>query len=520
MVIGCEVEMDVTTLMRQAACLNSRYRALIAEDRSFTFEEAWGRGIRVANGLRRLGVEPGDRVAGLEDNNLGCADLFLGCAIAGAVRVPLYPRNARLAHLSMLAGTGCRVVVADEVHAQDVIGLDGELDCLRHVLVRDDGYEGWLSGQDGTDPMIPNRDDDWFIIRHSGGTTGEPKGVGYTHHDWVLNCRNWAGALERMRRDSVVAHAGPISHGSGYLFLPAWLAGATNLLMGTFEPGRALAIMRDNHVSHMFASPSLLAALAGHPAAQEYDWPDLRSILVGGAPITDSTALLAREVFGDALFQGFGQTEAVPLAMMGPEEWFADIEGSIPLRAAGRVVPYAQVEVRGSTGSVLPIGQEGEIVVKVEGQMRGYWGDEEMTAARLVDGWVHTQDIGRLDANGFLYVLDRADDRIVSGGFTIWPAELETVIADHPAVTEAAVFAIPDDRWGETPMAVVCVNGTSAVTAEEVIEICRKRLGSYKKPSRVEFTTDPLPKSLVGKVLRKQLREPHWIGRERRVSGA
>ena len=152
--------------------------------------------------------------------------------------------------------------------------------------------------------------------------------------------------------------------------------------------------------------------------------------------------------------------------------------------------------------------------------MRGYWGDDELTATRLIDGWVHTQDIGRLDANGYLYVLDRADDMIVSGGFNIWPAELETVIADHPAVVEVAVFAIPHERWGETPMAVVTVDDLDAVTAEELIESCRQRLGSYKKPSRVELTTEPLPKSVVGKLLRKQLREPHWIGHDRRVSGA
>ncbi len=132
---------------------------------------------------------------------------------------------------------------------------------------------------------------------------------------------------------------------------------------------------------------------------------------------------------------------------------------------------------------------------------------------------MHTRDIGRLDANGFLYVLDRTDDMIVSGGFNIWPAELETVIADHPGVIEVAVFAIPDDRWGETPMAVVCVSDVTAVTREELIEMCRQRLGSYKKPSRVELTTEPLPKSVVGKLLRKELREPHWVGRDRRVGG-
>ena len=156
--------------------------------------------------------------------------------------------------------------------------------------------------------------------------------------------------------------------------------------MGAFEPGQALAMMRDHRVTHMFASPSLLAALVRHPAARQHDWGAVRSILVGGAPITDATALLARGVFGDVLYQGFGQTEAVPLAVMGPEEWFADIDGSIPLRAAGRVLPYAQVEIRSPTGSVLPIGAEGEIVAQVEGQMRGYWGDDELGGARLVGG--------------------------------------------------------------------------------------------------------------------------------------
>ena len=207
-------------------------------------------------------------------------------------------------------------------------------------------------------------------------------------------------------------------------------------------------MMREHHVRHSFASPSLLAALVRHPDAGADEWPDLRSIFVGGAPITDATALLAHEVFGDALFQGYGQTEAVPLSMMGPEDWFADVDGSTPLRAAGRVVPVRAGRDPRRRRRAVPIGQEGEIVAKVEGQMRGYWGDDELTATRLIDGWVHTNDIGRLDANGYLYVLDRADDMIVSGGFNIWPAELETVIADHPGVIEVAVFAHPPRAMG------------------------------------------------------------------------
>jgi acyl-CoA synthetase (AMP-forming)/AMP-acid ligase II len=220
------------------------------------------------------------------------------------------------------------------------------------------------------------------------------------------------------------------------------------------------------------------------------------------------------------LFQGYGQTEAVPLAVMGPQEWFADVPGSTPQRAAGRVAPYAQVEIRDENGTTLPIGQHGEIVGRVEGQMHGYWGDEELSKTRLVDGWVYTRDVGWLDHNGYLYVLDRLDDMIISGGFNIWPAELETVIADLPGVLEVAVFGIPHQRFGETPMAVVTITPSATLTAEQVIAACAERLGSYKKPTVVEFTTDALPKSVVGKLLRKQLREPHWAGHERRVAGA
>jgi acyl-coenzyme A synthetase/AMP-(fatty) acid ligase len=193
--------------------------------------------------------------------------------------------------------------------------------------VRDAGYEAWLAARDGTDPGVLIDGVDWYVIRHSGGTTGRPKGVGYTHHEWVLNCRNWAYSLERMRRDSVIGHAGPISHASGYLFLPAWLAGAANLLFGVFEPGKVLRMMGEHRVSHMFASPSLLASLARHPDAGAVEWPHLRSIFVGGGPITDATALLAHEVSG-MLFQGDGQTEAVPRSLMGPEEWLATTVGS------------------------------------------------------------------------------------------------------------------------------------------------------------------------------------------------
>lgn len=511
--------MDVRALMRQAVSFNHDRVAIVTEERTLTFAEMWERGIRLANALRALGVEPGDRVAGLEDNNLGAADFFIGCALAGAVRVPLYPRNSREAHEHMLDHTQCKVVLSDAAYAESVLGLDNEIADLDHVVVRDEGYEGWVAAQNATDPDVPVEGDDWYVIRHSGGTTGKSKGVGYTNHDWLVVCRNWIYPMERLTASSAVGHAGPISHGSGYLFIPGWLHGVPNVLFGAFEPGKVLDLMERHRVSHMFAVPTILHALAHHPSAPERDWSHLKAVMVAGAPITDDTALRAHKIFGDCLYQGFGQTEIVPISFMSPEEWFGEVEGSTPLRAAGRVMPFVRIQIRDEEGNVLPFGEEGEIVAQAEGQMRGYWGDEELSAERVVDGWVRTGDIGRLDANGYLYVLDRADDMIISGGFNIWPAELETVIAEHPAVFEVAVFAVPDDRWGESPMAVCCVTDVDAVTAEEIVELCRERLGSYKKPSRVEFTTDPLPKSVVGKLQRKLMRERYWAGRASRVSG-
>jgi len=252
--------MDVPSLMRQSARCHARRTAVITRDRVLTFAEAWDRGVRVANGLRALGVQAGDRVAGVEDNTLGAADLFLGAAIAGAVRVPLYPRNSRQSHRVMIEQTGAVVVIAEAAYADAVKDLDQEIGSLRHVVVRDHSYEDWLVAQSDVDPLVAVAPQDWYIVRHSSGTTGRPKGVGYTQHDWLVNCRNWFYRLPRLSWDSVVGHAAPISHAAGYLFLPAWLAGATNL--GSNRQGGLLD--DDGHVRR----PRHLVEDGGHSTAR------------------------------------------------------------------------------------------------------------------------------------------------------------------------------------------------------------------------------------------------------------
>jgi acyl-CoA synthetase (AMP-forming)/AMP-acid ligase II len=364
------------------------------------------------------------------------------------------------------------------------------------------------------------KQDDYFIIRHTGGTTGPSKGVAYTHKTWLDAGRDWFFAFPPVQKGDVCQHAGPISHGSGYFFTPIWLCGGVNLLVKTFEPSEVVATMEREQVAYGFLVPTMLNAIAREETATSRDWSHLKVLQVGGSPIADDTALLAHRVFGDVLFQGYGQTEAVPITMMGPTEWFSTVEGSNPLRSAGRPLPFGDLAIlHPETQQELAIGEEGEIAIRCDGQMLGFWDNNAATAERMHDGWVLSGDIGKLDSNGYLYVLDRKDDMIISGGFNIWPAELENVLTDHPDVVEAAVFGVPSERWGESPYGVVTVTEGAMVTSDELIELCADRLGSYKKPTQVEVTTDPLPKSPVGKLARKQLREPHWVGHDRRVAG-
>lgn len=515
--------MDVRGLMRQSAQLNARRLAVVHGDTRLSYDEAWRRGLRMANALLETGLQPGDRVGVLEDNSIEAQDFFAGAAAAGLVRVPLYPRNAPESHHHMLDHTGCKAVVVSAAHADDMRAVEHGLPRLNTVIVRDDGYEDWLAGFADTDPDVAIDPDDWYIIRHTGGTTGLPKGVAYTHRSWLAAGRDWFYNFPPMQVGDPCLHVGPISHGSGYLYTPTWLSGGVNVLLDRFDVEETLEVMETEAVSYMFAVPAMLNALARHPTAPDRDWSHLKVIQIGGAPIADDTALVARDVFGMVLYQGYGQTEALPVCMMGPEEWFSEIEGSTPLRSAGRALPFAYLQIRDvdEPETVLPLGEEGEIAIQCDGQMLGFWENAEASAERLsTDGFVLTGDIGRLDENGYLYVLDRKDDLIISGGFNIWPAELENVILDHPAIVEAAVFAIPDERWGETPMAVCVTNAADgAVDEAEIIALCAERLGSYKKPSKVLLTTDPLPKSPVGKVQRKVLREPFWADQDRRVAG-
>lgn len=512
--------MDVRALMAQSVRANRDRVAVIHGSRRFTFGEAWDRGIRLANALIAFGLRPGDRIASLEDNCIEAADLIQACAIANLVRVPLYARNARDAHVHMIANTDCRAVVVSSHYAADIDAIRDKIPGVVTVLVRGSNYEEWLAGQDSAEPKVAISPDDYYVIRHTGGTTGEPKAVAYSHRSWLAACRDWFYIFPQVVEGDRCLHVGPISHGSGYQYLPIWLAGGCNVLIDHFDVAETIDLIENERIAFCQVAATMLRAILDAPCSRGRDYSSLKCVLVGTAPIHPTTALAARDLLGDVLYQGYGQTEVLPIAFMGPEQWFGQAEGSNPLLACGKVMPFSLVDIWDENGRPLPLGETGEIVAKADGQMTAFWNNSEATSERIVNGWIRTGDIGRIDHNGYVYIVDRASDMIISGGYNIWPLDIERVIGSHPEVVEVVVFGVPHAKWGETPVAI-CVTGPERkVTEAELIHKVAEELGSYMKPSRIIFQYEPLTRSAVGKLNRKKFRESFWENNDRRVSGS
>jgi acyl-CoA synthetase (AMP-forming)/AMP-acid ligase II len=497
--------MNIRDLLKRSAEFHSDRDAIVYGDRRMNFGEAWDRGLRMANGLLAMGAQTGDRVAVLEDNCLESVDFLLGTAIGGLVRVPLFARNKRQSHAEMLRSSECRIAVVSQHYSDELEGFEDELPDLKAVLVRDENYEQWLAEQSDEDPDPDIDFDDLYALRFTGGTTGEPKGIPLTHRIFINQFRDWFYGLPALEKTDAVMHAAPISHASGYWFIPAWMAGARNVMVSAFVPPDILDLLADEEISFLFLPPTAINALCHTPGAAERNFPALKVLLSASAPIAEKTATLAHETFGDVMYHAYGLSEALPVAQMGPQEWFAKLDGAQPLRACGKPLPFTEMQIWDDNDQPVETGGEE---------------NEEESAKKFVNGWLRTGDIGRLDQHGYLYLLDRKNDMIISGGFNIYPAELENVITSHPDIIESAVVGIPHDKWGETPFAMCTVKDGAEVNEDELISLVSQQLGSYKKPGKVEFTSDPLPKTPVGKIDRKAIKAVQWEAAGKKIGGA
>lgn len=479
---------------------------------------------RLAHALRGpLGCRPGDRVAVLSRNCAEYLELYYAGAKAGTVTQPLNWRVAVPELARILAGAAPRVVVHHAEFDAEVAELQRACDVPRWV--RFDPGEGseledLLAAAPATAPAWQARtgDDDPLFILYSGGTSGVSKGSLHSHRSASTGMLN-QDAAERVQPTDVYLLTGQMFHIPVVLAMNVLAHGRPVVLMN-FTPGGALEVIEQERVSGLLAITVMLSSMLDVADFGRFDLSSLRRVQYGGGPMPEAVVRRALEALPCDLEQGYGQTEGGPMSFLGAREHRDAVAGIRPhlLRSCGREARFADLRVVDADGVSVPRDGTtiGEIVCRSEGTMLRYWDLPEATAETLRDGWLRTGDLATWDADGYLFIVDRAKDMVISGGENIYPAQVENAIAMHPAVLDSAVYGIPDPQWGEAVMATVVLRAGMSATAEEIVGTVRAHAGSYMKPKVVEFAPE-LPKGSTGKVLKRVLRDPHWAGRERTV---
>ena len=467
---------------------------------------------RVARGLQRSGVRPGDKVAVLSSNDATAFACVFGISRAAGVWCPVNPRNEAAENRFVLDAFDCAALIFHSAYAPMVEQMHGSLPKLRVLVCIDrpcafaPSLAQWLEGVSDAAINIPAVDD-LAMIAGTGGTTGAPKGV-------MLSGRNLEtmSALTLMGypfegRPSYLALA-PLTHAAGVLCLPVMALGGRVVISPKPDLGEFLALIERHRITHTFLPPTLIYMLLEHPQLAHTRRDSLQCFWYGAAPISAARLADALTKIGPVMAQLFGQTEApMMISMMAPRDHF-NADGSIArqrLASAGRPGPLVQVATMNSEGVLLPRGDTGEIVIRSSLVMMGYYKDEAATAEAGRFGWHHTGDIGRIDDEGFLYIVDRAKDMIITGGFNVYSVEVEQALMQHPDVQDSAVIGLPDDKWGEKVVAVVQLHAGRVVRPDELVAFVKARIGSVKTPKLVDIWPD-LPRSKVGKVLKKDIR--------------
>jgi acyl-CoA synthetase (AMP-forming)/AMP-acid ligase II len=517
--------MNIGSLLTKASRLHGNRLAIQYGEQQLTYAELNQRVGRLAQSLQTLGVRPGDRVAIVQRNGPALFETLFACFRAGAAAVPI---NVRL-HPEEVAficqDCGARVLVATGEYEASALRAHEQTPELQLVGVesipgaRD--YETLLLAAEPmtTDAVVDPDDLAWLF--YTSGTTGKPKGAMLTHRNLLAMTMNYYADVNPMAPEDVVLHAAPLTHGSGLYGLPAIAKGATSVILHTpsFDAEMVFQLIQRLRVTTIaFLAPTQIKILL-NGAYQSYDLSSLRCIPYGGGPMYVEDMKQAVEAFGPVLVQIYGQGEApMTISYLRREEHITHGDPSAEQRLASAGIPRTDVEVRiiDDDDREVAAGVIGEIAARGSVVMAGYWNRPDVTAETLRGGWLHTGDIGMMDEQGYLYLLDRKKDMIISGGNNIYPREIEEVLLKHPAAYEVAVIGVPDPLWGESVKAIIALRPGMALTEEEVSAFCREHLASYKKPRTVEFVPE-LPKSAYGKILKRELREQYWQGRARRI---
>ncbi len=520
--------MNIAQGLAHAKKVAGTHEAVVCGSTRYTWEEFDQRTDALARGLAGLGIQSGDRVAVLMLNCHRYLELYYACARMGAVIVPL---NIRLAYpeiVFILNDSESKALVVDKTFAAHTTGRDTFPTVANIIYIGDHtpqdmiNYEDVVSKgshmQESVDQAM--EDEDLSGLYYTGGTTGRAKGVMLSHKNIVSNAIHVIIGTAYNERD-VYLHAAPMFHLADTASTFAiTMVGARHVFIPMFNPELVLQTIQQEKVTITLLVPTMINIMLNHPNVDNYDLSSLRRLGYGASPMPIELLRKGLEKWGQIFGQGYGLTEAAPV-LTGLDTWDHLPDGTPEqvrrLSSVGREGLGPEVRVINADGEDVQPGEVGEITARGPNIMQGYWHMSEATNAAIVDGWLHTGDLATVDEENYIYIVDRARDMIISGGENIYSVEVENALYTHPAVLEAAIIGIPDERWGEAVHAVVVLRPGMQVSAEELIEHTRTQIAGYKVPRSIEFSTEALPKSGAGKILKRDLREKYWTGQSRNV---
>lgn len=461
--------------------------------RGFTYQELKKRTYQLSAALKQKGLKKGDRIGIIMSNRAEHIELDLATAIGGFIKVPinyrLHPKEVEY----ILENADVKVLIGEEEHLKLVHTTSEK------ILIGSE-YEEWVTSQEGNEPEIHTGEEDLFAIMYTSGTTGKPKGVMLSHRNMISGALSLSLVCE-ITSDDVVGHVAPLTHGSNFLSHVSWLFGLTQIVFDKFDPQEFLNDVEKEKVSIIFMVPTMVNLMIQNPDFDANKLKNIKSINMAGSPIAASKLKQAIEKAGPIFIETYGQVEAPMTITVMPRHELAN-----RLESCGAVGPFVEMKIVDDNGAEVSQGEIGEIICKGPLVMKGYWRNEKATNETLVDGWLHTGDLGWVDENGYLYIVDRKKDVIISGGLNIYPREIEEVLNKHDGIKETCVIGKPSEKWGEAVVAYCVLNEGATVDPEELLELCKNHLASYKKPKEIHIV-EALPKSSYGKILKREMKQ-------------
>jgi len=494
-------------------------------DRTISWAEMDRRSSRVAQALLAAGVREQDRVAFVDKNGPEYFEVLFGAAKANAVTVAVNWRLTPSEMAFVVNDAQARVLVVGAEFLPHLTAMEGDLHTVKNVVVigadpRRESYDAWLAAHPASDPGRLPSPDDVAMQLYTSGTTGLPKGAMLTSENLGVLMPN-AGGWWRIDETSVNLVCMPLFHigGSGWALVGMGY-GCHSVLHREFVPQEILESLERHRITNALFVPAMLQFLSAVPGAADRDYRALRSIVYGASPITNEVLLRSMRTFRCDFVQVYGLTETTgAITQLTASDHATEGPRARLLRSAGKPFPWVELRtVDPATGRTCAPGEVGEVWTRSAQNFKGYWGKPEETARTITpDGWLRTGDAGYLDGEGYLFLTDRVKDMIISGGENVYPAEVENALSDHPAIADVAVIGVPDDRWGETVKAIVVPRPGVEARPDDIIAFARARLAHFKCPTSVDFATS-LPRNPSGKLLKRELREPYWKGRDRRIN--